>query len=281
MPFINFDHGQLHYELAGEGPPVLFVHGSLGAGAQWRKLAQIIVEAGFTAVMPDLPGYGRNEPWTIDQPWTPATDVAALNAIVDELGTPVHLVTHSGGTTFSFPLISDRPEIIRSIAWLEPGLWALLLEQENPKLGEILSLAKRYVSKMDEGDKEGAIEDFIDTWARRSGTWAATPQKMQAQIRRVADRLYHEWRVWLENQAPFRPYAEDIRSLRIDPLVLKGGATIDAINAACDSMVELRPDIQVIEIDGAGHNVPFTHAEEVAIPLLAHFRSADAVASKS
>ncbi|WP_050931668.1 alpha/beta fold hydrolase [Aestuariivita boseongensis] len=273
MPVLNFDHGQMHYDVTGHGPAVLFVHGSLAAGAQWRNLAQSVVNAGFTAVTADLPGYGRNEPWTVERPWTPDIDAAALKALVEELDTSVHLVTHSGGTMLSFPLLGDTPEIVRSAAWLEPSLWGLLREQENPKLREIVELATTYVAHMDAGAQEEAIEVFIDTWARRPGTWAATPEKMQEKIRRVAARLYHEWNSWLRDYGPYRPYTEDIRSLSIDPLVIKGGETIEAMNAACASLVALRPRIKVIEIEGAGHNVPFTHSEEVAGPLLDHLRS--------
>ncbi len=278
MPILDLDAGALHYDLVGEGPAVLFVHGSLGAGAQWRRLVQAVVDAGFTAVTPDLPGYGKNEPWPLERRWTPAVDAIALNALVDELGTPVHLVTHSGGTTFAFPVLGDRPEMVRSTTWLEPSLWGLLHERNDPRLEEIVALARAYVSSVQEGDREEAVEVFIDTWARRPGTWAATPEEMQERLRRVAGRLFYEWHIWLEAHAPFRPYTEDICALRIDPLLVKGADTIEAIHAVCESVVELRPGTRVVEVDGAGHNVPFTHAEQVADPLIDHLRVAEATA---
>ena len=48
---------QLHWDEAGEGEPLLFLHGGMGHGADWRH---IFTEAppGFRVIAPDLRGHG-------------------------------------------------------------------------------------------------------------------------------------------------------------------------------------------------------------------------------
>ena len=45
---------------AGNGPPVLLVHGHPRTGATWHRVAPRLVDAGFTVVCPDMRGYGRS-----------------------------------------------------------------------------------------------------------------------------------------------------------------------------------------------------------------------------
>ncbi len=45
---------------AGEGLPVLLVHGHPRTGATWHRVAPRLVDAGFTVVCPDMRGYGAS-----------------------------------------------------------------------------------------------------------------------------------------------------------------------------------------------------------------------------
>ena len=47
----------LHYESFGEGEPLLWVHGFMGAGADWRYIFEA-PPAGFRLIAPDLRGHG-------------------------------------------------------------------------------------------------------------------------------------------------------------------------------------------------------------------------------
>ena len=50
---------QLHYDIHGEGEPLLWLHGGLGLGADWKY---IFTEppAGYRLIAPDLRGHGRS-----------------------------------------------------------------------------------------------------------------------------------------------------------------------------------------------------------------------------
>jgi pimeloyl-ACP methyl ester carboxylesterase len=55
--------GDLQFDalIAGEGPLVMLLHGFPESGRSWRAQIQALADAGYTAVAPDLRGYGRFE----------------------------------------------------------------------------------------------------------------------------------------------------------------------------------------------------------------------------
>jgi pimeloyl-ACP methyl ester carboxylesterase len=56
---LEIDDLQLNYELQGEGEPLLWLHGGLGHGADWR-LVFSDPPSGFQRIAPDLRGHGRS-----------------------------------------------------------------------------------------------------------------------------------------------------------------------------------------------------------------------------
>jgi len=75
---------QLGYDEAGEGPPVLLIHGFPLCRRMWDPQMQALAAAGFRAVAPDLRGFGESEPGTE----AGSTDLLAddLIALLDHLG---------------------------------------------------------------------------------------------------------------------------------------------------------------------------------------------------
>lgn len=73
----------------GEGPLVLALHGWGGRAAQMAPVSRRLAAAGFRVVAVNLPGHGGGEPTDVKQA------AAALSAVVDELGEPEALISHS------------------------------------------------------------------------------------------------------------------------------------------------------------------------------------------
>lgn len=57
---IALDGGVLHYNRAGAGSPILLLHGLFAQKEQWNSLLCLLSAAGYTAIAPDLPGYGQS-----------------------------------------------------------------------------------------------------------------------------------------------------------------------------------------------------------------------------
>lgn len=58
---VTIDGCALRVRQAGAGPAILLLHGHPRTGSTWHRVAPQLVEADFSVVIPDLPGYGRSE----------------------------------------------------------------------------------------------------------------------------------------------------------------------------------------------------------------------------
>lgn len=61
MEVTSPDGTRIHYESYGDGPPLLFAHGSLMEGASWVEAGWVDALAGFRCVILDCRGYGASD----------------------------------------------------------------------------------------------------------------------------------------------------------------------------------------------------------------------------
>ncbi len=60
MPFARSDGANIYYEVHGEGPAVLFVHGSGGHHATWWQQVAALRDD-YTVITVDLRGFGKSD----------------------------------------------------------------------------------------------------------------------------------------------------------------------------------------------------------------------------
>src|SRR6202022_758481 len=99
---------RFHLAEAGEGDPVLLLHGWPQHWFAWRKVAPLLA-AGHRVICPDLRGFGWSDapPGAYDKA-TLARDVVAL---LDALGLEsVDLIAHDWGAWIGFILCLEHPE---------------------------------------------------------------------------------------------------------------------------------------------------------------------------
>ncbi|WP_026005295.1 alpha/beta hydrolase [Arthrobacter sp. M2012083] len=113
----------LFVRYGGEGPPVLLLHGHPRTSATWHRVAPQLLNAGFSVVCPDLPGYGQSS-----KP-APTVDHAAhskratarhMVALMVELGhEQFRLVGHDRGSYTALRLVLDYPGTVSKVALLD------------------------------------------------------------------------------------------------------------------------------------------------------------------
>jgi 4,5:9,10-diseco-3-hydroxy-5,9,17-trioxoandrosta-1(10),2-diene-4-oate hydrolase len=122
--FVTLPDGlRLHYLEAGEGEPVVFIHGS-GPGASghsnFKQNYPVFAKFGFRAIVPDLPGYGRS-----DKPETQYTldfFVNALTGLLDALDIQrCVLVGNSLGGAIAIKMALDAPKRVSRLVLMAPG----------------------------------------------------------------------------------------------------------------------------------------------------------------
>ncbi|AUX20517.1 alpha/beta fold family hydrolase [Sorangium cellulosum] len=111
----RLDGIEMHYELHGEGEPLVLLHGFTGTSGDWAHVFDL-AELGraYTVIAPDLRGHGRSTspgaPFTIRQC---ALDVLAL---LDQLGvTRYRAVGLSFGANALLHMATQRPDRVESM----------------------------------------------------------------------------------------------------------------------------------------------------------------------
>lgn len=99
---------------AGDGPPVVLLHGFPQTGACWRAVAPALVAGGHRVLIPDLPGYGRSE---VPLGYDAATLSQTLAALLRHIGAvPASVVGHDWGGMLAYRLASHHAELLERVA---------------------------------------------------------------------------------------------------------------------------------------------------------------------
>ena len=100
---------RVRYLVAGEGEPLMLVHGLGGAAANWLALAPLLLPD-RRVLVPELPGHGGSEP-------LPAAP--SLNAYADRLALlldePAAVMGHSLGGAIALRLAIRRPDVVSAL----------------------------------------------------------------------------------------------------------------------------------------------------------------------
>lgn len=116
----NLDEVQMFYRRAGNGPPVVLLHGWPQHSLMWHTIGPILAER-FTVIAPDQRGAGMSSitPGGYDKT-TMARDLAQL---LDSLGIErVFLVGYDLGAGTAAAFARDYPQRVARVAFMEFGL---------------------------------------------------------------------------------------------------------------------------------------------------------------
>jgi pimeloyl-ACP methyl ester carboxylesterase len=130
MPIIRANGVDLHYLQAGNGPDLIMLHGLSGNLAVWHLRMVPLLQEHFRVTTYDLRGHGHSE-----MPPTGYTtrDMAHdLVALMDAFGIrDADVLGHSYGADIALHAAILWPERVRSLALIEPGIPALLLDRQD------------------------------------------------------------------------------------------------------------------------------------------------------
>ena len=103
----------LRYLVAGEGDPLVLVHGLGGSAANWLALAPLLLP-GRRLIVPELPGHGGSSPLPAAPSLNPYADLLGL-LLEHEGVAPGAVVGHSLGGAIALRLAIRRPEAVSSL----------------------------------------------------------------------------------------------------------------------------------------------------------------------
>ena len=122
MSRVEVDGVGIEYQVAGQGRPVVLLHGFPDSGGLWRHQVPALAAAGFQVIVPDLRGYGGSaKPDTVEAYSLPllAGDVLAILA-EQQIGR-AHLVGHDWGAAIAWVLASLAPDRVDHLVAMSVG----------------------------------------------------------------------------------------------------------------------------------------------------------------
>ncbi|MEM8637658.1 MAG: alpha/beta hydrolase [Cyanobacteria bacterium P01_G01_bin.54] len=115
---IRLPHGQLFWREVGEGPTLVFLHGSFQDGTQWLPLVEQLASR-FHCLIPDLLGFGESPP--PDQKQSIALQAKCLAAYLEALHLERYtLVAHSLGAWVASHFALTQPAQLQAMALISP-----------------------------------------------------------------------------------------------------------------------------------------------------------------
>ena len=229
-------------------PPLLFLHGFTGSGADWRSFYPLFPQ--FDSIALDLPGHGRNLP---PAPRTMAqTAVDVVEQMEERVGKrPFHLLGYSMGGRLALYIALHYPDLIISLT-LEsesPGLATTSARQQRRQRDN--ALAARIV--------QDGIVDFVDFWEKLS-LWESQQQfspQIRADLRRK--RLRNDPHGLANSLRGMGTGVQPSLWPRLGELTIPVHLIVGALDhkfvAIAQEMAQAMANVRLDVVAGAGHTV--------------------------
>ena len=241
MRSVDIDGLQVAYERAGDGPPVMLLHGAVADSRVWRRQIEDLADE-FTVVAWDAPGAGR----TPDPPgpfgladWA---DVLAAFLRALELG-PSHVLGLSWGGSLAIELYRRHPETVASLILADT--YAGWKGSLSPELcAERLEMALR--------TSEMTPNELISEWLPQLLTEDASPERTDELIAVMSD--FHPAGLRLMAHAMAEAdLSEVLPRIDVPTLLVWGGRDQRAPLSIAEGMYDAIPDATLAVMPDAGH----------------------------
>ena len=134
--WLDLPDGRMHYVDEGQGPPIVFVHGTPDWSFAWRHLIKALSPR-CRCIAPDNLGFGLS-----DKPqgysYAPAEQAANLRRLIEHLGLrDITLVLHDFGGPFGLSYAIEKPANVKRLVLMNTWMWSLSGDRHHERFGRL------------------------------------------------------------------------------------------------------------------------------------------------
>ena len=154
--FVPVNGGQIFYEAAGSGDPIVLIHGNAGDRRHWDNQFGYLA-SNFRVIRYDVRGFGRS---SLPVSEVPYSDFADLVALLDYLEvSEAHIVGWSMGSGIAFDFATANPE--RTMTVTSVGPW--VNGHSSPLVNDLFEQMGAVANAVAEGGAEAGTAAFMGT----------------------------------------------------------------------------------------------------------------------
>jgi pimeloyl-ACP methyl ester carboxylesterase len=251
----------------GQGPALVFVHGSLGDGdLDWQALLPYLTDR-FTCYLPSRRGRGLSVDHADHSIGRQVDDILAY---VESIEAPTGLVGWSAGATLTLAAAGSQAAAVSAVAVWEPPLAPVMDEQQR-------ATRREAVARMGELAAGDRLAVAARTWASfvfHDEELAALESAGYIEAAgRYVPVLLDDIRQAMQSDGPDAADPVLLHRISMPMLVLHGPHTRPFFTVAARYVDDHAPNARIRQIPGAGHAAPLTHPEALAEALMEFFSS--------
>jgi pimeloyl-ACP methyl ester carboxylesterase len=253
MPSIAVNGTDIHYELRGTGPSVLFISGGTGDAGHFDRVAGLLADE-FTVVTYDRRGNSRSprpSGWETTSVAEQADDAAALLTALALA--PAAVFGNSYGAIFALDLLIRHPGVVRGAVLHEPPLLSVA---ENP--GEVQAAVGSVVEAgMAAGGPQEAVGHFIRFMAG-DDNWDRLDPDLRQRMASNGETLFG---VEMGTFEPYRPDDATVAGVTTPTQILVSQESVDFFHEVA-TWLAARLGVEVVHTPGT-HTPQWDHPEEL------------------
>jgi len=258
VPTLEVEGLRIGYERAGDGPPLVLLHGALSDARVWRRQLEDLSDQ-LTVVAWDAPGHGRSsdprEPFGMDR------FAEVLAGLLEGLDLePAHVLGLSFGGSLALELYRRHPESVRSLILADTYAgWKGSLSEEECAARLEAALRSAVL----------APDELASEWLPQLLSAGVAPAVAQELATIMSDSRPAGMRLIGQAMA-VTDLRDALPRIRVPTLVLRGGRSPAITRRIAELLAAALPAAQLGTIADAGHMLPLSHREEANRAILEH-----------
>jgi 3-oxoadipate enol-lactonase len=265
---LYYDSAKIHYEVRGQGEPLLLIHGGFLDLSMWDSQIDDLVKAGYQVIRYSDIGHGKTQQGNKE-----IVGCAIAKKLLDTLKVKkVTIVGLSWGAMEAMDFALTYPERMNRLVLVSPGL-------NGAKRG-IDSLVTKNTEEMfkavQRGDTLMVAEEFMRSWAygpRRDKS--LVNEDVRNKIKAIIlKNLHRHWGgQWATLQNP--PAIERLAEIKSPTLLVLGEHDVLDINKNVEIISGKIPNSKIYNMKGVAHMLPMEKPVEFNTLLIKYLKTGD------